>query len=219
VNRPPDFHELFDEPSPEDERERLRRAHDLIVQAGPLPEVPPWLEQPPSPWDDELSTDFFSRPRSARGFARRRRLRSRGYAMLALAAAIAVIAFFAGYTASGNHGSRFASQFNVPMRGTTAAPGALAALLVSKRDGAGNWPMLLRVEGLKQLPPGAYYELFLTLHGKPAATCGTFRVTSRVTEIRLNAPYDFRKFTGWVVTRHDVGARGSGAILLRTKRV
>ena len=213
MNRPPNFHELFDEHLPEDERERLERAHDLIVEAGPPPEVPPWLEQPPSPWEEGVGTDFFSRPRTARGFARRRRLRSRGYAMLALAAAIAVIAFFAGYTTN-NPPASFKPEFTVGMRGTSAAPRALAALLVSKRDSAGNWPMLLRVEGLKQLPSSSYYELFLTRHGKPVQTCGTFRVLPGVTEVRLNAPYDFRRFTGWVVTRHD-----SHQVVLRTRTV
>ena len=213
MNRPPDFHDLFDEPLPEDERERLERAHDLIVEAGPPPEVPPWLEQPPSPWEESAGGDFFSRPRTALGFERRRRLRSRGYALLALAAAIAVLAFFAGYTTN-NSAPAFKPMFTVGMRGTAAAPSAIAALLVAKRDSAGNWPMLLRVEGLKQLPPGSYYELFLTRHGKPAATCGTFRVLSRVTEVRLNAPYNFRKFTGWVITRHD-----TRQVVLRTRAV
>jgi hypothetical protein len=133
--------------------------------------------------------------------------------MLAAAAAVAILAFFVGYTTN-EHAPSFKPEFTVAMRATPAGHGAIAALLVAKRDNAGNWPMLLRVEGLKQLPARSYYELFLTRHGKPVQTCGTFRVLSGVTEVRLNAPYDFRKFTGWVVTRHDT--RG---VVLRTRTV
>jgi hypothetical protein len=190
MTRPPNFHELFDEPLPEEERDRLLAAHDLMVDAGPPPEVPPWLEQPPTPWI----------------FAQRepRERRTNRFGMLALAATIAVVAFLAGYASSGNHKSAggFKTEFARRMHGTAAAPAATAAILIGRRDSAGNWPMLLRVSGLKQLPTGGYYELFLTRHGKVAATCGTFRVTKGDTSVRLNAPYDFRQFDGWVVTEH-----------------
>ena len=34
-------------------------------------------------------------------------------------------------------------------------------------------PLRVRVRGLKQLPEGGYYELFLTRNGKAVASCGT----------------------------------------------
>jgi hypothetical protein len=220
VSRPPEFHDLFDAPIPENEAARLRRAHDLLVEAGPPAELPPWLEQPPKPWAEKAQS-LAERRRAPSAIAAGRRRRSRRYAMLALAAAIATVAFFVGYTANGKRPTRFETKFAIDMHGTKAAPHAVAAILVGKRDKVGNWPMIFRVTGLKQLPAGGYYELFLTRHGKPIATCGTFRTNEadRVTDVRLNAPYDFRKFDGWIVTAHVPRGKHAEAALLRTGRV
>ena len=46
MTREPDFNELVGEDVPAEERERLRRAHDLLLAAGPVPELPPGLEEP-----------------------------------------------------------------------------------------------------------------------------------------------------------------------------
>ena len=43
--RGPDFDELAGE-VPAEERERLLRVHEMLVQAGPPPEIPPELEGP-----------------------------------------------------------------------------------------------------------------------------------------------------------------------------
>jgi hypothetical protein len=76
----------------------------------------------------------------------------------------------------------------------------------SATDEAGNWPPKLVVHGLKPLPKGQYYEMFLTNGHKPSASCGTFRVTSTGGDtVRLNAPYNLRRFDGWVVTRERPG--------------
>ncbi|MDX6543197.1 MAG: hypothetical protein QOK32_800, partial [Gaiellaceae bacterium] len=63
----------------------------------------------------------------------------------------------------------------------------------------------MRVRGLKQLPKGGYYELYLTQDGKLGPQCGTFRVRGGTTEVPLNAPYVLKKFNGWVVTRQVPG--------------
>jgi hypothetical protein len=47
MSRTPDFDELVGGDVPAGERERLRRAHDLLVAAGPPPELSPALEQAP----------------------------------------------------------------------------------------------------------------------------------------------------------------------------
>jgi hypothetical protein len=47
--------------------------------------------------------------------------------------------------------------------------------------------------------------MFLTNGHKPSASCGTFRVTSTGDTVRLNAPYNLRRFDGWVVTRERPG--------------
>ena len=38
--------------------------------------------------------------------------------------------------------------------------------------------MKLTVVGLRQLPPHAYYEVYLVRNGKPWGLCGSFRVGS-----------------------------------------
>ena len=44
-----DFYDLIDTDDLDDrEEERLRRAHDLLVQAGPPPDLPPALQRPPT---------------------------------------------------------------------------------------------------------------------------------------------------------------------------
>src|SRR4029453_12241458 len=49
VNRPPDFRDIVgDDLSPAEEARR-RRAPDLLVAAGPPPELPQRLAEPPSP--------------------------------------------------------------------------------------------------------------------------------------------------------------------------
>ena len=42
----PDFDELVDPGDPD--RDRLESAHDLLLAAGPLPELPPRLEDAPA---------------------------------------------------------------------------------------------------------------------------------------------------------------------------
>ena len=46
TNRP-DFDELVGQNVPGEERARLRRAHDLLIEDGPPPELSPELDQVP----------------------------------------------------------------------------------------------------------------------------------------------------------------------------
>jgi hypothetical protein len=201
VSRPPDFDELFGgEELSSGERARLRQAHDLLVRAGPPAELPPALAEPP-----QTSA-------TVRFLPRRRRI-----AALLIAAALLLVAFGGGYlVAHHGRGSSPAVAFTVKMRGTAQAPAAVASLQVLEKDGAGNWPMLMRVRGLEPLPKGGYYELFLTRDGKLGPPCGTFRVDGGTTEVPLNAPYRLKKFNGWVVTRHLPGRPVSTEALLTT---
>ena len=111
----------------------------------------------------------------------------------------ALLCLIVGYVI-GNHRSGFTTDFTVPMRGTAAAPQASAVLKVGNIDASGNWPLELQVAGLKQLPNGHWYTLYLTKNKKAAESCGTFRVHEGTTTVRMNAPYDFRKFDGWIVS-------------------
>ena len=45
--RPPDFQDLVGDDLSPDERERLERVHDMLISAGPPPELPPELEEVP----------------------------------------------------------------------------------------------------------------------------------------------------------------------------
>jgi hypothetical protein len=196
----PDFGQVVGPDVPEEERARLRRVHDLLVAAGAPPELPPALENAPNVGAASVSV-----------LPRRRRP-----ALLLIAAALAAIAFGGGYLVAG-HGrterAAFESVRAVEMHGTEAAPNALARIDLGEVDRAGNWPMLVTVQGLPQLPKGAYYELYLTRKGKIAAPCGTFIVHAGTTRVYLNAPYKLKAFDGWVVTRHVAGRHESHPIL------
>jgi hypothetical protein len=190
TSRPPDFDELVGEDVPAEERERLRGVHDLLVAAGPPAELSPALERAPS-----VGGAVHVLPRRRRG------------AVLLLAAALAAAAFGGGFLTGAvtRGGGQKSAVVVIPMHGTRAAPNALASISLQEVDKAGNWPMRFTVQGLPKLSGGGYYELYLTRHGRIAATCGTFNVHGGRTTVRLNAPYRLRGFDGWVVTRHLPG--------------
>lgn len=181
-----EFEELTEDLAPE-EQERLRRVHDLLVEAGPPPEIPRSL-------------------RRAAGPDRRFPLAARRAVALAIAALLAVAGSFAvGYVAADDE-VHFDHDFFVEMRGAEAAPNASATIDVGERDEAGNWPMVITVRGLRVLPEGGRYLLYLTRNGRPVAWCGSFVVEEGETTALLNAPYRFDRFDGWVV-RADVPGR------------
>ena len=196
----PDFRELVGDDAPPAERDRLRRVHDLLVATGPPPDLPPSLERAPTPGG---RVAFL--PRRRRG------------AWAALAAALAAAAFGAGFLIGDREEApgvgAIETDFTLSMRGTQAAPGAVASLVVGARDDDGNWPMQLTVRNLRRLENGRY-ELFLTRKGKLAATCGTFVVKSEKTIAHLNAPYKLKQYDGWVIVR-----AGSREVLVRTTEI
>lgn len=194
----PDFDELVGADLPAGERERLRRVHDLLVEAGPPPELPEALRPLPSS----------ERPNVFPLFPRRR-----WAAAAALAAALAAAAFGAGYLV-GDREETAAAERVVVMVGTEAAESARASLAVFEQDDAGNWPMELTVRGLPALPAGQTYELWLTRNGELADPCGTFAATGGTTVVPLNAPYKLRRYDGWVIVR-----TGTERVLMRTSEI
>lgn len=182
----PDFDELVggEELLP-GERERLRRAHDLLLAAGPPPELPAELWQPP-PEKPVSAFPFFPKRRHA--------------ALVALAAALALVAFGGGYLA-GDRTTGLKTDRVVQMFGTEGAVGARASLELFEADASGNWPLLMTVRGLEPLPAGATYELWLTSGGKQAKLCGVFTVDGGATKVWMNAPWKLKRFDGWIVTR------------------
>jgi len=193
---PPDFDELVGEVDP-GERRRLRRAHDLLIAAGPPAELPPSLRVPPGAADDTPDVVRVL----PRGFLPPRRVA----AAVVLAAALALAMFGAGFLV-GDRGKDFESVRIVSMHGTGLQRDARASLELGEKDASGNWPMLLRVRGLPELKsPRGYYEVLLTRDGEPIAPCGSFRVHAGTTQVALNAPYELRRFDGWVVVVHERG--------------
>jgi hypothetical protein len=188
VTRVPNFDDLVGSEVPEEERERLRRAHELLVQAGPPPELSPELDSVPWPDDSQLPL---------RKPAQRRPL------LLAAAIVTAVgIGFVLGQSTAPSS-STIQTVRVVKLAGTTLNQEATGTLELGKADVHGNWPMLLHARGLKLLPEGGYYDLYLTKGGKPVVLCGTFNVRGGEVVVRFSAAYDLNHFDkdGWVITR------------------
>ena len=198
----PDFRDLVGDDLDEQERARLERVHQMLVFAGPPPELPPALLEP-----DAEPTGHHQE-----GLPRRR-----AGALLAIAAAIALVAFLGGYLYGNTGSGKFESLGTITMHGTKAAPSASATIAVGKRDSSGNWPLKLVVHNLPALPKRSYYEMFLTKDGKPVASCGTFSSAEKTVTVRLNAPYNSRRYDGWVVTRQTRQSNANPVVLTTSK--
>ncbi len=195
---PPEFRDLVGDDLPAEERARLERVHDLIVEAGAPPELPPSLAEAPRSGAEQPS------------WLPRRRLG----AALSLAAAIALVAFLGGYVIGFRHND-FDKTREVTMHGTSVTPNARGVIKLGKQDDAGNWPMVVTVQGLPRLPERGYYELFVTRDGK-FLRCGSFNVEAGATSVDFTVPYTFESGDGWIVTRWRRGEREPGPALLRT---
>jgi hypothetical protein len=199
----PDFSELVGDDLTSEEELRLRRAHDLLVQAGPLAELPPTLAEP----------SIETKPREGVGVFQLLPRRRVG-AALALAAAVATVAFLGGYLV-GYQREGFTAQATVPMHAPSGGA-ATAKIKVGKRDAEGNWPLQVEVSGLPKLKGGAYYEMYLTRGGR-RWTCGTFAGGGAKTiDVRLTVPYNLGPGSGWIVTREGRGMPRPGLTVLTT---
>jgi hypothetical protein len=127
--RGPDFDEVVGEDLDAGDRDRLRRVHDLLIEAGPPPELPPALATP-----EEGGTVVPFRGPS------RRRLGVAG----ALAAAVAAAAFGVGFFLGGDDGEDRVATPNYVIE-LSGGDEARASLAVFDADDAGNWPMRMTV--------------------------------------------------------------------------
>jgi hypothetical protein len=198
----PDFDDLVGKELPDEERARLLRAHRLLLEAGPPPELSPDLDSVPWPEDSQAP---LVKPRQRRP--------------LLLAAAIATaigIGFVLGQSTSSSSSSSPAVRV-VKLAGTKLDRDARASLELGKADASGNWPMLLRASGLQQLPEGGYYDLYLTKGGRPVVLCGTFNVKGSEIVVHFSAAYDLDHFDkdGWVITRQLPGNHEPTEVVLK----
>ena len=176
------FDELVGDVDDPVERERLRRMHELLLAVEPPPAAAPPLRRAQT---------------AEPGWPRR--------AVLALAAALAVVAFGSGYLVGGRDGAETVRV--IEMQGEGEAQIELLA-----EDDAGNWPMNVVVRGLEPSSDRSdFYELWLTRDGELADSCGRFLLREGVTTVVLTVPYALRSYDGWVVTR-----AGSDRVLLTT---
>lgn len=206
--RPPDFNELVGDDVSIEERDRLRNVHDLLVQAGPPPELSPELES--VQWPDEALA-----PLTLGG--RRRTERKRSPVLVAAAiATLAVAAFLFGQATGSKSAAPIDVQRVVHMAGTSLEPGAIGTLELGSADRQGNWPMILHVSGLRQLPNDGYYDLYLTRKGRPVALCGSFNVVRGDVAVRMSAAYTLEHFDGWVVTRQVPPNHEPKVVVMRT---
>ncbi len=185
------FDELVGDIADPEERERLRRVHELLLSVEAPPELP-------------TAGD----PAPVVVLPQRRR-----YAVALIAAALAAAAFGAGWL-GGARSDDVAAERVIAMAGVNEGRGASASIKLLPQDAEenGNWPMVVRLRGLEASKDRTdYYELWLTKGGKPVDSCGRFTVHSGLTTVTLSVPYGLRRYDGWVVTR-----RGSDEILLTT---
>jgi len=164
-----------------EERARLIRVHEMLLAAGPPPELTPDLRKAKVP-----------APISVLALPKRRRA-----AALLIAAAFVLAVFGAGWL-GGAHSRTAHVERTIAMSGPR---GAHASLAVLRADRAGNWPMVMKIAGLAALPTGQTYTLWLTKRGRLEASCGTFTVGDGTTTVDLNAPYHLKEYDGWIVVR------------------
>jgi Anti-sigma-K factor rskA len=181
-----DFDSLLDARMSEGERQRLRRAHDALLRAGPLPELPASLQQPPPVAIRRLPVPPPARP-------------GRRVLIAALAATLGLAAAGAGYFFTNRPAETM--QGTAAMHATAAAPGASGVLRIGARDRAGNYAIVLRVRGLRPLAAGSYYDMYLTDKGRLVGSCGTFKTDGGTTIVRLNVPYRLGEYSGWIIRR------------------
>jgi hypothetical protein len=184
VNEPRDLRELLGDDVPPDEIARLRHVDALLRTVPGPPELPPGLTE-------AVTSLPHGRPRPHR--------RPQRILAVALAAALPALAFFAG-TRFGTDG--FDERAAIPMRAGAAAPEAHATIRVGGRDASGNRPLRLEVRGLKPLPRGGYYALWLAKDGEYGATCGSFRTGEGETQAEWTVSYPLGEYDTWVVTAY-----------------
>ena len=204
MSREPTLNELIGTEVTGAEREQLQQVHEMLLEAGPPPEISADLERGPT-----LAMTLSGK---------QRRQRRRPRAMILLAAALLLgLVFFAGYSVRSRGGGNVNGVAEtLKLTGTRLAPQAQGVLQVWTSHDGSNWPMTLSVTSL---PKNNYYEVYLVRGGKIEGSCGIFRVgdsrsTSDVT-VSLTSPYQLKQGDSWVVTKPVAGGTEPGRTVLR----
>ena len=198
MSRNPDFRELIGNDLEPAERERLERVHDMLIAAGPPPELPQELADPP-------------RPEGKLVELARRRFRTG----LVLAAAIVIAVFAVGYLLGARGEESTSGSFTAVKTAVLGKSASrLAVVRIGEVDENGNRPMDVTVDGLDRLSGGDYYTLFMTRNGKPVVTCGTSNVREDgVTTVRLTSAYDLERFDGVMLSKYSAKEHESTPLL------
>jgi anti-sigma-K factor RskA len=170
----------------------LRGLPELLEQAAPPVEVPPWLRE----------RTFAAVERAAAHQRRRRRLR------LALTAAAAclvlVVAFAGGYTLS--QVGPFADRGRVIAFALAAPDGGAARATAKVRQVGDGLAITMEVSGLAPNPPGSVYECWYVGPGDSVArpnrvSAGTFTVgADGRANLRLHSAADLQRYPAMGVT-------------------
>jgi hypothetical protein len=183
------FDELVGEEPTGPERERLWRMHELLLEAGPPPELTPEMAAGPT-LDMTL------------GRVRRLASSRRRTFIPAIAAAV-LLAAIISLSLSGQSG---AARVVIPLHGTAAQPQAAGTLVVLPATTT-TQPMVVHVHGLE---PGVY-AVYLVHNGSSWEKCGTFTVTNLAggRPTTIDSPYHAKAGDTWFVTRPTATGRGA----------
>jgi len=185
MSREPDFFDLVGDEGSAEELEQLRRAHDLLLAAGPPPELSPRLAEAPTP--PKTGSSRFTRRRKGATFL--------------LAAGIAAAAFGIGFLVGGRNVDDFPkNNRSVAMHPPSGSGVAHASVTVGEMDEVGNWPLIVQASGLRELRTRDYYELYLVRDGKFRLFCGAFNPNpgGRI-EVRFTVPYKIKDGDRWIL--------------------
>jgi hypothetical protein len=145
---------------------------------------------------------------------RKRRERLSEVAVLGLVL-LGIAVFFIGY-ATGRHDDTFGTNWYSPLRGTIVAPHTFGSVQGGSIDPAGNTPLLVTVRGLRILPAGEHYVLYVLDARHKPLRCGAFAVGEGTTQIRLNFPGLPKEPHGWKIAREKRGTASIGETVAQT---
>jgi hypothetical protein len=141
----------------------------------------------------------------------------RGELVLLALVLVGIAIFFVGYGV-GVRDDTFRTDWYSPLRGTSAAPLAVASVQGGAIDRSGNTRLLVTVRGLRILPAGATYVLSVIRNGASPEHCGYFGVGKGTTQIHLSCPNLPAAPNDWLITIAPKTAAQFGKILLRSPR-